>query len=255
MTVVLANARNFRHACEFAQPSTPHLRRGTLYRSGDLSALDDSDLQQLASAGISLIIDLRSAYECQRRPNRLPAGGSYQLIHGNIHVDVRAANGSLGQLLRSEAGPAGVNRMMHATYAALPAAMTPLLAPVVQAIIDTPGATLVMCTAGKDRTGYLIATLLTMIGIDRDTVIEDYLMTNQRIDLDAMAATSGKLMQELFDVSLPREALDVVNQVSVHYLETAAAAVRTQYGDVERWLAAAGIDTSLRSQLRSRLLA
>lgn len=253
-TINLPNARNFRSIGPLRSSDGRLLSGGRIYRSGDLSALDADELEQLAGAGISLLVDLRSRFECERRPNRLPADMPVEIFHGDIHVDVRAANGSLGDLLRSDPSADGVHAMMHATYDGLPRALLPRLRPIIEAMLATPGATLILCTAGKDRTGTLSASILRMLGIPGAAIMDDYLATNSRIDLDAMARTSGTLMQELFQVQLPRPALDVVNSVQSSYLERARNHIRLQYGGFDGWLQAAGIDAPLLDALRQRYL-
>lgn len=253
-TIRLPNARNFRSIGPMHNRHSQLLSDGHLYRSGDLSALQPDEQAQLARAGISLVIDLRSRYECQRRPNRLPADMPMEIFHGDIHVDVRAANGSLGDLLRADPSVEGVQAMMHATYDNLPCALLPRLRPIVEKMISTSGATLILCTAGKDRTGTLTASLLRMLEIPGTTILADYLATNDRIDLEAMAHTSGQLMQELFDVQLPRPALDLVNTVHESYLAQARASIARDHGSFDGWLQAAGIDNDLLQALRRRYL-
>jgi protein tyrosine/serine phosphatase len=57
------------------------------------------------------------------------------------------------------------------------------VAAAVQLVCDADnGPTLFHCAAGKDRTGVLAALVLTMVGVDRDTIIADYVATNEHID-------------------------------------------------------------------------
>ena len=50
------------------------------------------------------------------------------------------------------------------------------------------------CTAGKDRTGIIAALLLTFLGVDRETVIHDYLLTNKNVRFKANLAYLGLLL-------------------------------------------------------------
>lgn len=50
------------------------------------------------------------------------------------------------------------------------------------------------CTAGKDRTGIIAALLLTFLGVDRTTVIHDYLLTNKNVQFKANMAYLGLLL-------------------------------------------------------------
>ena len=253
MTVLMRNAPNFRSVDAPFNRHGERLSAPLFYRSGDLSQLDDGDVNVLSQCGIGLVIDLRSRYERQRRPNRFPTDHTIRVIEGDIRIDLRAANGSLGDLLLADPTPDGARHMMARTYVALAKdALLPLLAPVVQAMTETPGATLVLCTAGKDRTGCLVATLLHLLDVDHGTILADYLLTNQRVDLDAMAATSDALLKALFDVQLPREALDVVNRVEASYLRIALDTVVATHGSLDAWIAAAGITPALLQAFRQR---
>ena len=50
------------------------------------------------------------------------------------------------------------------------------------------------CTAGKDRTGVIAALLLSFLGVDRATVIHDYLLTNKNVQFKATMAYIGLLL-------------------------------------------------------------
>ena len=64
---------------------------------------------------------------------------------------------------------------------------------VLHRILTSSGPTVYHCTAGKDRTGVFSALLLLMLGVPRDTVFEDYLLTNKYLEAArAAAAASGQ---------------------------------------------------------------
>ncbi|MBR5401392.1 MAG: tyrosine-protein phosphatase [Treponema sp.] len=50
------------------------------------------------------------------------------------------------------------------------------------------------CTAGKDRTGVVAALLLSFLGVDRETIINDYLLTNKKVKFKANMAYIGLLL-------------------------------------------------------------
>jgi len=71
---------------------------------------------------------------------------------------------------------------MHAAmidlYRVLPAWMTPRLRGIVSRIAQGDVPVLVHCAAGKDRTGIAVALLLAVLDVPRETIVEDYLLTN-----------------------------------------------------------------------------
>ena len=42
------------------------------------------------------------------------------------------------------------------------------------------------CSAGKDRAGTAAALILSALGVPRETVVEDYVLTNRVVDLETI---------------------------------------------------------------------
>jgi protein-tyrosine phosphatase len=100
------------------------------------------------------------------------------------------------------------------------------------------------CTAGKDRTGFASALLLTLLGVSWETVMEDYLRTNElwtghigrhpELDIDTRAA---------------------IIEARTPYLEAAFEVVRADFGSPEAFAEKAlGLDAAARERLRADLL-
>jgi protein-tyrosine phosphatase len=91
------------------------------------------------------------------------------------------------------------------------------------------------CTDGKDRTGCAAMLLLAALGADRETIIEDYLLTNE-FNAPLLAATQ----QRLAGRPMPQDKLDallfMVGKVSEAYLNRAFDAIEQSYGSVEGYL-------------------
>ena len=81
------------------------------------------------------------------------------------------------------------------------------------------------CTAGKDRTGFAAAMILLALGVPRDVVMQDYLLTNTHY---RMPDASGS--------ELPREALQVLWRVQEEFLNASLKAVDADFGGVQHYL-------------------
>lgn len=140
---------------------------GLVFRSGELSKATDADLAVLADQGVRIDADLRTSFERAFAPDRVPAGATQQMVDviGQAPPQVLASTLTAGpDLYRAFITAPGANEAFAA---------------VLRDIIDTrDGAVLFHCTAGKDRTGWASAVLLTLLGVDRDTVNYDYLLSN-----------------------------------------------------------------------------
>ena len=143
-------------------------RWGKLFRSDALHKLTDDSRGILTSLGVSLVIDLRDDSELLSAPSRLD-GTDITIVHTPIYTSTP----HLGSL--AEVTLAGLYRVMVTEYGGNLARAVGLIA--------RSGSTpvLVHCTAGKDRTGLVIALALLAAGVDRDQVIADYAATESNL--------------------------------------------------------------------------
>ena len=109
------------------------------------------------------------------------------------------------------------------------------------------------CTAGKDRTGFASALVLLTLGVPRETVFADYLLTNHYRE-----RFQRLVMRWAPVVSLFRTRADDVRpllEARRAYLETSLDAMEELHGSVDGYLEKAlGVDASLRAALERNLL-
>ena len=116
------------------------------------------------------------------------------------------------------------------------------------------------CFAGKDRTGFSVAVVLDAVGIDRDTVMADYLASNSAAP--QLREQILVMMRRRFDGELPDDAReyaearlsDDVLGVREEYLDAALKTVVEQHGSVAGYLGAAGVTDEEIAALRAALL-
>jgi protein-tyrosine phosphatase len=100
------------------------------------------------------------------------------------------------------------------------------------------------CSAGKDRTGFGAALLLTALGVGWDDVLADYLATNRLWQREIAR-----------NFELPPPVKDVLLSAHESLLTAAFDAIRGAYGSVDAYLEQAiGLDTAARAALADRLL-
>ncbi|WP_040791122.1 tyrosine-protein phosphatase [Nocardia paucivorans] len=165
----LAGAVNARDIGGYRTIDGRTVRTGVVYRADQLNKLTPADLAELSRRQVREIDDLRTVYERALAPDRVPTGA-----HDNWYDVVGET--PLPQLMSSLAG----GPEMYRAFITAPGANRAVAA-VLRDVIDNGrngDAVLFHCTAGKDRTGWVAAVLLTLLGVDRDTVVEDYLLSN-----------------------------------------------------------------------------
>ncbi|MER7797401.1 tyrosine-protein phosphatase [Microbacterium sp. NPDC096154] len=156
-------------------------RWGRLFRSDALHGIDEAGRARLGELGIAHVVDLRGAEERRRQPSSL-AGVPLQ-IHELPVFDEAAPPAQLAQ---------GID--LAAIYDHIVDHRASVLADAIRVIARAGDgeAVLVHCTAGKDRTGLVIAFALLAAGVDRDAVVADYALTARYLAgawADAMLAS------------------------------------------------------------------
>lgn len=259
MPYVLPDITNFRDAGGHA---TGDLAPGVVFRSSELDRAHPDALVQLPSLGISDVFDLRTEQETAVARDHLPAPIRLRLLdvmadgpsngasaiasvfsHHINPVTVEQLNSGLGD------GHA-LGLMIHAykefiTFESAHRGYREL----VLGILDAPGACVVHCTAGKDRTGWGIALLQHLAGVDDEEIIADYLASNE-----AWSTTYEVILDEFEVAGGERASLADILWVRREYLESSIEAVEATYGSRHLYLRdGLGLDRTTITQLQRRL--
>jgi protein-tyrosine phosphatase len=112
---------------------------------------------------------------------------------------------------------------------------------------------LIACTAGKDRTGFVCALILSALGVGRKDIVADYLASNQWFDPVVVGDALSAWLRPESPVTPSDAVLDAL-KVHVDYLDSAFAAIERGYGSLDTYLAAGGLDAPRRTALRAALL-
>jgi protein-tyrosine phosphatase len=146
--------------------------------------------------------------------------------------------------LTGEAGT-GVRRDivadLPAAYRTMLMLAAPAIAEIVGVIVDDrfeDGPILVHCAAGKDRTGIVIAVLLSALGVSEDDVIADYLLTGERLAAVRAALARRAVYAAPAGQSGQAQSLPAF---SAEPIETVLAVLRHDYGGAGDFLTQAGV--------------
>ena len=225
----LAGMDNFRDiAGTTSAYTTSHdgtMRAGVFYRSNALTPTA-ADLATLNGLGISDVYDLRTPSEIASTPDTLPDGASYT----NIDIIGSTTSGSnITNISFSSAEQA--RAMMQETNRAFvnDAGMRGQFAVLFNELAAADGAALFHCTAGKDRTGWTAAVLLSIAGVDEATVMSNYLATND-YTAARVAATLAAMPASMAEIYAP------LLGVEASYLQAGLDEISADYGNMENYL-------------------
>lgn len=245
----LASADNFRDVAGTGAgyPTTDgrRVRRGVYYRSNELQ-LTEADATTLAALGITTIHDLRSGMEVEAHPDVAVAGAAWH------HVEV---SGIPMEMVSGLADVESAERVMREVYVAFvrsPEARASY-AELLTDLATEPLPQLFHCTAGKDRTGWAAALLLEVAGVDRETILADYLLTN-----DVSSATREKYLALIAEhLGAGKVAVyEPTMVVQPDFLTAAYDAVAADFGSVDGYLRhGLGLSEETLARLRDRVVA
>ena len=257
----LSGAWNFRDVAE-----ETGVRPGRFFRSSELSRLSEDGRRRLLALGITDVADLRSPRELERRgPGAVPAGVEVHLLPfpDVSAVDGEAPHESTFQKMMSdrpddEEVAEAAGRFMTEEYQRFPTLGGAKRAVrQVISLIAEGRPVITHCFAGKDRTGFTVATVLETLGVDRDAILADFLRSN-----NAIAPLRERILESVRDHSETDETLtfaearltDEVLGVREEYLDAARRTVDRDYGSLRGYLEAAGVTDADIARLRAALL-
>jgi protein-tyrosine phosphatase len=230
---------NFRDVGGMPLAAGGRLRSGIIYRSEGPASFDDAHRAELVSLDIRLVCDLRADVERDVAPNDWTT--TARLYNLDLTNDLRTETNQGWDALRDDPSAAGARIAMIANYAAMPGAILPHLGGLVDAIAGGEAPVLIHCTAGKDRTGVLMAILLLAAGVTRAAVVADYL----RSDVFARNMRLGGSIAEAFEKTfgfVPSQAtIDTMIGVDTGFLDAALDVIDAAHGSIEGYFLAAGI--------------
>ena len=151
------------------------IRRGLLYRSGDLYRINTRELEQVRALGIKQVIDLRQEEMIRQRPDSFTAPRV-------VNLPVRL--GQFEQLNLRDALRRRVDWSLYdfeKFYILILEENKDYICRFLELLVEGPRPVLLHCTAGKDRTGVFIAVLLLCLRVPRPRVVQWYLSIERHL--------------------------------------------------------------------------
>ncbi len=216
----------------------------TLFRSDALHKVDEDGRALLVGLGVASSVDLREDDEKVAAPSALPA--SVRVVE--IPLFTYAAPGVMTD---AEIMDRRSLQSLEAVYELLISTRGPVLVEVLRELAR-PGTlpAIVHCTAGKDRTGVVIALVLSALGVPDEVVAIDYAATSLFLGEEFRAQAALRNLMPGYD----EERLSRMLACEPAFILDVLAAVRREHGSVEGYLAHHGLSADELAALRDALL-
>lgn len=214
------------------------LKRGRIFRADAMHALTDRDLETLELLGIRTVIDLRTREET--------------VAHGSSRLVETGATLIWAPILGEDPVPEGgfeIQPTLGEDYRMLARIFPNHIVHAIEEVSRIESMPLVFhCASGKDRTGITAALVLSLLGVDRRVIVDDYVMTNNA-------------MPQIF-ANTPSEEMDALRtRFPPSFLRADAESIMSllemmddEFGSPEAWLLCAGVNQTSISRLRAGML-
>ena len=227
---------------------------GRLLRSENLQELTAGDVARLVDEiGVSTVVDLRSTNEVTiEGPAPLDALASVRHAHHPVLREFLDVSDTVKAALVTEAAAADRERYpddpMCGHYLGYLENRPEEVVGALRSIATAPGAAIVHCAAGKDRTGVVIALTLAVAGVEQDAIVADYAASDERLEAIIERLARSKMYAGGVN-GVPVRAHAPRPETMKAFLEQ----LDLRYGGAGNWLAARGFTAEEFAQLRAKL--
>ena len=247
-------ADNFRDLGGYRTADGHETRWRTIFRSDDLSQLTSDDVDQLSGLGVRWVCDLRSESERDDAPDRLPTLNPPRVDAISVQLENVQPVEMKRKILAGDLDDVDFSEMMIESNRAFVSEYSEQFsALLVKLSFQENLPAIVHCTGGKDRAGFASAIVLRALGVPRDTVMADYLLTNE--------LTMPKRERQLWLIwfaslfRVERASVRPLMRAEAEYLGAAFDEIDTRFGSFENYLSEElMIDDATLARLRYFLL-
>lgn len=249
--IPMENASNFRDLGGIPTKDGRVVKWGKIYRSGKLNSLSDKDLDYFNTLGINTVIDFRDDIEVEKDRTRFPTNREVKGVRtpigdrsGNMQAQLKKQVRKADQdTFDSEKFVADVMRQFVDSFAYQYQPFLDLIA------AEENAPLLYHCTAGKDRTGLGTGLVLAILGVDKEVIYGDFMMSNYYRNKQI-----NKTLRKSSLVIKQRVVQPLV-EVKESYIKAAFDTIDKKYGSMDNFLEKEyGLDAKKIEAIRNKYL-
>lgn len=223
--VNMETVQNMRDLGGYRTTDNKTIRWGKLFRSGNLTIQSELDSLRFNNLGIKTIIDFRINDEpdLQKHGNAevkkiiIPVGDTAVIFEKIREGRLRKGDGII---------------FMQDMYLKFSDDHSKQFSEAFDLLLDKDNYPILFdCELGKDRSGFFAALLLLALGVPESTVMQDYMLTNEFLDLRKFDNMAKNLDQEA------QETIALLLTANETYLNTILLKIRKEYGTFQNYFA------------------
>ncbi|MGG5208393.1 tyrosine-protein phosphatase [Chryseobacterium sp. MIQD13] len=231
----IKKVHNFRTVGNIKNVDGRTLKSGKFYRSGHLHKLKKKSFREIENLGIREVIDLRNSKEIADKPDQLPIGIIYKK-YSAFEDEGDQLTQAKKLVLKGKVNGSDADKRMIDFYQEYVTENPEVIKKIITEILESDQPVLYHCTAGKDRTGITTALILSILKFDKETIYNDYLLSNnyrkklvlKRLNL----ADNLHFLYPKMDVKV----LEKLSWVETAYLDAAFDEINKKYGSIDTYI-------------------
>ena len=238
--LIINDLDNFRDLGGLKTQDDRYVNWGRFYRSDALNVLLSSEFNYIDGLDIKRVFDLRSDFEIKSAQDNLPKNIAYEHFPIFADNDSGMLQGLQEKMSKGSLTKADAEQLLMDTYKSFANEDAIKFNKLLHEIfIEYDYPSVFHCTAGKDRTGFTAAMILSILNVDRKTILEEYEMTNfyTQSKIEDLMKNVSKLG---YGDKIEPAAIEAIMSVNKKYLEASFKIIDSKYG---------GIDAFIKNQL------
>ena len=226
-SVQMDNIQNLRDIGGYFSEHRKHMTQwGKVFRSSELGTLSPKDTVRINNLKIKTIIDLRNEEEINNTPEKY-AG----INRISIPISIKGKEEIAQKLQEGRIRKGDGLIYMQDTYLRYITESSEQFSKALRVFLDKENyPILINCTLGKDRTGFIIAMLLSALDIPEETIINDYMASNHYINLTKFAYLAHGLNTDA------QETITLLLSANETWLDLVFHKIKKDYGSVDNYL-------------------
>lgn len=226
---------NFRTVGSIKNADGRTLKEDKFFRSAHLHKLKKKSFNDFEKLGIKEIIDLRNSKEIAQKPDQLPDGIIYKKYSAFEDEGDQLAQAKK-LVLKGKVNASDADKRMIDFYREYVTENPETIKTIITEILESDHPILYHCTAGKDRTGITTALILTILKFDKETIYNEYLLSNNfRKPLVEKRLRLANTLHFLYP-KMDLKVLEKLSWVEKKYLDAAFGEIEKKYGSTDAYI-------------------